>query len=167
MGSNLDVAKKANDLVSKVVGVVTEAYANKHPKVKKEDIARFNGVNEIFSTACSVLQKNVEKEALLAGWMVSMANNAAFLLWRRDIMTEEVNALYRELPSTEEAMEEFNKIQEQNQAIAKDLETQRREFMDKQHEIDIFKAILNGMSKQEAEAKLKEQQEMLAQAMKG
>ena len=51
------------------------------------------------------------------------------------------------------------------QKIADALEAQRRKYMDAQHELDIFKAVLNGESKETAEARYKEYQEKLAKSM--
>ena len=110
---------------------------------------------------------NGRNEALLKGWMVSQANNMVFLLWRRGILTDEIEKAYRALPSTEEALVDYNALEAEDKKVADELEAKRREYMDGQHELDIFKAVLNGIPKDKAEAQYKAYQEKMAQAVKG
>lgn len=155
----MEDAKKANSIIRDGFALLT----------KEADIKRFEPIKEIFNTASGMLQGDNKdyKEAMLKGWMVSQANNMVFLLWRRGILTPEIEAAYRELPSTEEAVKDYDKFEDEQKAFADDLEAQRRVFAEKQHEIDIFKAVLNGMSKQQAEARYEEYKAQVAKAMKG
>jgi len=156
---NLELAKKANALILNVVKIL------KDKKASKEDIARFEKVTQGFNDACGMVNGDARSAAFAAGWMVSMANNAAFLLWRRNLMAEEIEAEYRTLPSTEDAMKDYNDFMEADNEEAKKLEAERRVFMDGQHKIDIFKAVLGGTPKAEAEAKLEEYQKRVAQSL--
>ena len=99
--------------------------------------------------------------------MVSQANNIVFLLWRRGLMTPEIEAAYRQLPSTEEAVKDFDDFEKSVKDEAEAIEEQRRAFAAKQRDIDIFKAVLNGMSKEKAEAEYNKYTQQLSQAMKG
>lgn len=136
---------------------------------EEADIKRFEPIKEIFTTASGMLQgENAKyKTAMLKGWMVSQANNMAFLLWRRGIMTPEIEAAYRKLPSTEEAVKDYDDFEDSVKAEMEKLEEERKAFAEKQHDIDIFKAILNGMSKQQAEAEYEKYKAQVAKAMRG
>ena len=151
----MDVAKQANQIVKKVLEKLTD----------EKDIARFKDVPEIFNNASGMINGNAMNEALLKGWMVSQANNAVFLLWRRGILTEDIEKEYRALPSTEEAVKDYDDLQAKDKAIADELEAKRKEYMDGQHVLDIFKAVLNGVPKEKAEAQYEEYRQKLARSM--
>ena len=155
----MEEAKKANAIIRDGFALLTE----------EPDIKRFEPIKEIFNTASGMLQGDNKEymEAILKGWMVSQANNMVFLLWRRGILTPEIEAAYRELPSTEEAVKDYDKFEDELKAVADDLEAQRKDFAEKQHGIDIFKAVLNGMSKAEAEAQYEKYKAQIAKAMRG
>ena len=155
----MEEAKKANAIIRDGFALLTE----------EADIKRFEPIKEIFNTASGMLQGDNKEymEAILKGWMVSQANNMVFLLWRRGILTPEIEAAYRELPSTEEAVKDYDKFEDELKAVADDLEAQRKDFAEKQHGIDIFKAVLNGMSKDEAEAQYEKYKAQIAKAMRG
>lgn len=155
----MEEAKKANAIIRDGFALLTE----------EADINRFAPVKEIYNTASGMLQGENKDymEAILKGWMVSQANNMVFLLWRRGILTPEIEAAYRELPTTEEAVKDYDKFEDEQKAVAEGLEEQRKAFAEKQHGIDIFKAVLNGMSKQQAEAEYEKYKAQIAKAMKG
>ena len=155
----MEDAKKANAIIRDGFALLTV----------EADIKRFEPIKEIYNTASGMLQGDDKDylEAMLKGWMVSQANNMVFLLWRRGILTPEIEAAYRELPSTEEAVKDYDAFEDAQKAVADDLEAQRKAFAEKQHGIDIFKAVLNGMSKEQAEARYEEYKSQVAKAMRG
>ena len=131
----METAKQANQLIKKALEILTD----------ENDLAHFSNVPEIFNNASGMVNGDEYCEAMLKGWMVSQANNIMFLLWRRGLLTKELEDEYRELPSTEEAVKDFDGFEKANAEKANELEAARKEFMDAQHKTDIFKAILNGM----------------------
>ena len=151
----METAKQANQIVKKVLEKLTD----------DKDVARFSSVPEIFNNASGMINGNEMNEALLKGWMVSQANNAVFLLWRRGTLTKEIEDEYRKLPSTEEAVKDYDELQAKDKAVADELEAKRREYMEGQHVLDIFKAVLNGVPKDQAEAKYEEYKQKLAQSL--
>lgn len=155
----MEIAKQANAVVKKAVEIFKES--------DKDAAVRFETVNTIFNNASGMTNGNAYCEAMLKGWMVSQANNAVFNLWRKGLMTSEIEEAYRELPSTEEAVKEYDEYEDEAKKIAEEIEDQRRAFMEKQQGIDIFKAILNGMSKEQAEAQYEEYKKKLSQATQG
>ena len=155
----MEDAKKANAIIRDGFALLTE----------EADIKRFEPIKEIYNTASGMLQGENKDymEAMLKGWMVSQANNMVFLLWRRSIITPEIEAAYRELPTTEEAVKDYDAFEDAQKAVAEDLEAQRKAFAEKQQGIDIFKAVLNGMSKAQAEAEYEKYKAQIARAARG
>lgn len=152
----METAKQANQLIKKALEILTD----------ENDLAHFSNVPEIFNNASGMVNGDEYCEAMLKGWMVSQANNVMFLLWRRGLLTKELEAEYRELPSTEEAVKDFEGFEKANAEKANELEAARKEFMDAQHKTDIFKAILNGMSKEKAEEEYTKMQAQIEAASK-
>lgn len=152
----METAKQANQLIKKALEILTD----------ENDLAHFSNVPEIFNNASGMVNGDEYCEAMLKGWMVSQANNVMFLLWRRNLLTLEIEAEYRELPSTEEAVKDFEGFEKANAEKANELEAARKEFMDAQHKTDIFKAILNGMSKEKAEEEYAKMQAQIEAASK-
>ena len=150
----MDTAKAANKIIKEVVALLTE----------KDDIARFEPIEKLFNNAAGAVNGDALNEALLKGWMVSQANNAVFLLWRRGILTDEIEKEYRALPTTEEALIDYNKLMAVEKEKADALEAQRKEYVESQHRFDIFKSILNGVSAEEAEKQYQAYQKELAKA---
>lgn len=152
----METAKQANQLIKKALEILTN----------ENDLAHFSNVPEIFNNASGMVNGDEYCEAMLKGWMVSQANNVMFLLWRRGLLTQELEDEYRELPSTEEAVKDFEGFEKANAEKANGLEAARKEFMDAQHKTDIFKAILNGMSKEKAEEEYAKMQAQIEAASK-
>ena len=152
----METAKQANQLIKKALEILTD----------ENDLAHFSNVPEIFNNASGMVNGVEYCEAMLKGWMVSQANNVMFLLWRRGLLTKELEAEYRELPSTEEAVKDFDGFEKANAEKANELEAARKEFMDAQHKTDIFKAVLNGMSKEKAEEEYAKMQAQIEAASK-
>lgn len=152
----METAKQANQLIKKALEILTD----------ENDLAHFSNVPEIFNNASGMVNGDEYCEAMLKGWMVSQANNVMFLLWRRGLLAKELEAEYRELPSTEEAVKDFDGFEKANAEKASELEAARKEFMDAQHKTDIFKAVLNGMSKEKAEEEYAKMQAQIEAASK-
>ena len=152
----METAKQANQLIKKALEILTD----------ENDLAHFSNVPEIFNNASGMVNGDENCEAMLKGWMVSQANNVMFLLWRRGLLTKELEDEYRELPSTEEAVKDFEGFEKANAEKANELEAARKEFMDAQHKTDIFKAVLNGMSKEKAEEEYAKMQAQIEAASK-
>lgn len=152
----METAKQANQLIKKALEILTD----------ENDLAHFSNVPEIFNNASGMVNGDEYCEAMLKGWMVSQANNIMFLLWRRGLLTQELEDEYRDLPSTEEAVKDFEGFEKANAEKANELEAARKEFMDAQHKTDIFKAVLNGMSKEKAEEEYAKMQAQIEAASK-
>lgn len=153
------VAKKANQIVKEVLARLETV------PTREADFNNFKNVPEIFNNAAGMLEGNATNIALLNLWMTSQATNAVFLLWRRGIEHADIEKEWRELPATDELMDAYNALLDKDRKEAEKIEAERRVYMEGQRKLDIFKAILNGLSKEEAEAKQKEYQEKLAKSL--
>ena len=151
----MDIAKQSNKIIKEVLEKLTD----------DKDIARFKNIPEIFNNAAGMVNGNKINEALLNVWMLSEATNAVFLLWRRGIEHADIEKEWRKLPSTDEVAAIYEALLAEDKKEADTIEAQRRAYMDKQHELDIFKAVLNGESKENAEAKYEEYKKRLAQSI--
>lgn len=149
----MDVAKQANQIIKDSIALMDENGAK-----------YFENLPEIFNNASGMVNGNEKVEALLKGWMVSQASQAVFYLWRRNLITPEIETAFRALPLTEEAVADWESFEKADKQVADELEEKRKEYMNGQHEIDIFKAVLNGVPKDKAEAKYKEYQQQIAKA---
>ena len=152
---DIEVAKKANKIIKNGLERLTD----------EKDIKAFGNVPEIFNNASGMVNNNPVKAAALNLWMASEANKMMFFLWRHQIEHDDIEKEWRELPMTEELATAYNTLIAENNEIAKKLEAERRVYMDGQHELDIFNAVLNGMTKEQAEAKQKEYEDKLAKSL--
>lgn len=150
-----EIAKQANQIVKKVLERLTE----------KRDIENFQDVPTIYNNASGMIDDDERKAALLDAWMVSQATNAVFLLWRRGIEHDDIEKEWRELPTTDSVAKHYEDLLTEDNKVAEKLEAERREFMNHQHELDIFKAVLNGQTKEEAEARYQEYQNKVAKSV--
>jgi len=150
-----EIAKQANQIVKKALERLTE----------KRDIENFQDVPTIYNNASGMINDDERKAALLDAWMVSQATNAVFLLWRRGIEHDDIEKTWRELPTTDTVAQHYEDLLKKDNEVADRLEAERRDFMRHQHELDIFKAVLNGQTKEEAEARYQEYQNKAAKSV--
>lgn len=150
----MDIAKKANNITTQAVALMQN----------EADINEFGKVGEIFNNAAGMVNGDENKIALLKNWAVAMANRAVYVLFRRDLLTSELEAEFRKLPSIEEAQEDFAAYEAEEKKKADELEAKRVEYMNGQHDMDIFKAVLSGTSKEKAEEAYKKYLEQIAQS---
>lgn len=153
------VAKKANQIVKEVLAKLEAT------PTKEADFNNFKDIPEIFNNAAGMLEGNKTNIALLNLWMTSQATNAVFLLWRRGIEHADIEKEWRELPATDDLLDVYNALLDEDKKEAEKLEAERRTYMEGQRKLDIFKAVLNGMTKEQAEAKQKEYQDKLAKSL--
>lgn len=159
---NLALAKEAFKIVSDVRAVIAKTKGTN--EYVEEDLKHLDKMINGYKGAKKLLIGEREC-AFAAGWMVSMANNAVFLAYRRNVATPEIEAAYRKLPSTEVAMKDFDKFMNDDNEKAKALEAERRKYMEEQHGLDIVKSVFGGQSVEQAKEKLKEYQQAVARSL--
>lgn len=159
---NLALAKEAFKIVSDVRAVIAKTKGTN--EYVEEDLKHLDKMINGYKGAKKLLIGEREC-AFAAGWMVSMANNAVFLAYRRNVATPEIEDAYRKLPSTEAAMKDYEKFMNEDNEKAKALEAERRKFMEGQHGLDIVKSVFGGQSVEQAKEKLKEYQQAVAKSL--
>lgn len=159
---NLALAKEAFKIVSDVRAVIAKTKGTN--EYVEEDLKHLDKMINGYKGAKKLLIGEREC-AFAAGWMVSMANNAVFLAYRRYVATPEIEDAYRKLPSTEAAMKDYEKFMNEDNEKAKALEAERRKFMEGQHGLDIVKSVFGGQSVEQAKEKLKEYQQAVAKSL--
>ena len=103
-----------------------------------------------------MINEDEEKLARLCDAAVKYANQVMFILYRSDKLTDELTAAFRALPSAEETGESVRKIDEERQKRIDEINTMHEQIVNEQKDLDIFTAVIAGMSKEEAEAKMAE-----------
>ena len=159
---NLALAKEAFRIVSDVRAEIAKTKGTN--EYVEKDLERLDEMINGYKGAKKLLIGDREC-AFAAGWMVSMANNAVFLAYRRFVMTPDIEAAYRKLPSTEVAMKDYENFMNEDNEKAKALEAERRKFMEGQHSLDILKSVFGGQSVEQAKEKLKEYQQAVAKSL--
>lgn len=154
-----EIAKQAKQIVKEVLARLETV------PTKEADFDNFKDVPDICDRASGMVNGDERKDALLDAWMVSQATNAVFLLWRRDVKHDDIAEEWRKLPATDDVAQRYEDTLKADKEIADDLENRRRDFMGRQHELDIFKAVLNGQTKEEAEARYQEYQNKVAKSV--
>ena len=159
---NLALAKEAFKIVSDVRAEIAKTKGTN--EYVEKDLERLDEMINGYKGAKKLLIGDREC-AFAAGWMVSMANNAVFLAYRRSVATPEIEDAYRKLPSTEVAMKDYENFMNDDNEKAKALEAERRKFMEGQHSLDILKSVFGGQSVEQAKEKLKEYQQAVAKSL--
>lgn len=137
----MEIANKAVKYLNEAIKQLPESDEN------HETLARFlNGVENAKSLA-----DNDEKKAIIDDATIKLANQLSFILFKKDLLTEELAKEYRALPTTEETTKALEEANAARKAEYEELSEKNKEAQNKQKEIDILQQVLGGMSKEEAE----------------
>lgn len=137
----MEIADKAVKYLNKAIKQLPEDDEN------HETLARFlNGVENAKSIA-----DNDEKKAIINDATVKLANQLSFILFKKDLLTDELAKEYRALPATEETAKALEEANAARKAEYEELAERNKEAQNKQKEIDILQQVLGGLSKEEAE----------------
>lgn len=116
----------------------------------------FTKVTKSVENASSLVDGDEEKAARLEDAAVKFANQIMFILYRADKLTDELTAEFRALPSAEFTGDQVKLHESERQARIDEINEAHQEIIDEQKELDIFTAVIGGMSKEEAEKKMAE-----------
>ena len=133
----------------------------------EEDIKYFKDKKRAFQVAEAMTEGDPMKEAFLLTQFGAVRYQIAFLLWRTNAMTKEVEDDFRALPEVAEYQEEYVKYEEEEKKTDNELKESVMAFHKKEQSIDVFKAVCGGMAKEKAEEQLKKYEEQMVQAMQG
>lgn len=99
---------------------------------------------------------NKEKEALLADATVKVVNQLTFIMYRDELLTDELEKEYRKLPKPETTTEELEKVNKVRKDRYEELAKMNQEAQEEQTDIDVFQQVLGGRSVEEAKQKLED-----------
>lgn len=97
---------------------------------------------------------NKEREARLQMDAINCANHVTFTLFRKGLLSEELEKQYRALKTAEEASEEYKKLYDARNAEDEKLREAVRKAQDAQKDMDVFVQVIGGASKEEAERRI-------------
>lgn len=156
----IKTADKAYELFKKELALIPEASAESEDPIEKSEAhtsAWGQRCVSGYETARKETAGNPEKEARLLDAMVKETSQLTFVLFRRGLLTEELEAEFRELPlfeTTDAAVEVF--VKQRDEEIQR-IVAERNAVQKEQNGLDIFQAMLTqNMSKEEAQQKLEE-----------
>lgn len=146
--------KKEKDFLKKASLLIEDEKDAKYFKEKKKAFQ-----------AAEKLADDDEKKAILWGQYGMIRNQLTFLLFRTGKLTKEIEDEFRTLTPLEvltEAIGEFDAAHKKEEEEFK--EVARKQYEEEQKR-EIFKAVCNGMSEEDAKAKLTEYENQVKQSM--
>lgn len=133
--------------------------------VKDEKDAEYFKEKKKALQAAEKLADDDEKKTMLWGQFGMVRNQLTFLLFRTGDLTKEVEDEFRKLPPLEAldaAVKVFGEAHKKEEDEFKALAQKKYE---EEQKLDIFKAVCNGMSEEEAKAKLAEYEAQVKKSM--
>lgn len=147
------MAEEVKAIYQEALKVIEKATPSLVEEKQKE---YFTKIAESIRVASGLVNNDDEKMARLTDAAVKYANQVMFILYRADKLTDELTAAFRALPSAEETGDAVRKIDEERQKRIDEINNMHQQIVDEQKDLDIFTAVIAGMSKEEAEAKMAE-----------
>lgn len=111
--------------------------------------------------AGEALADSEEKLAILLLHFVSIRNKLTFLLFRTGKLSEELEGKFRSLVAIEDVNTKVNEFDAEHKKKEDEFKALAQAEYEREQKMDIFKAVCNGMSAEEAEAKLKQYEEQV------
>lgn len=161
-GDIMEIIKEANKIIKDGIALL--------PDDAKTDYKTQTGeifINEAIGNAMAMVNEDPEREALLGAYAVQEANRVITTLWREKLLPEDLEKEYRSLPTMKEMADAYNKFTSERQERMDDVMAQHRAIAEEEKDLDIFKGVINGMSKKEAERKYEEFKNAQQQAITG
>ena len=116
----------------------------------------FTKVSESVRVASGLVNDNEEKLTRLCDAAVKYANQVMFILFRAGNLDDDLVKDFRALPTAEYTGGEVRKFEDARQKRIDEVNDMHQEIVDEQKDLDIFTAVIAGMSKEEAESKMAE-----------
>lgn len=158
----MDTIKVANKIIKDGVALLPDD-AKGDFKAQTSDIF----INEAIANALGAVNENEEKEALLKAYAVQEANRVVTTLWRLQLLPEEMEKAYRELPTMKEVADAYNEFTSARKEKLDKIMADHKVIAEEEKDLDIFKGIINGISAKEAEKKYNDFKNAQQQAMAG
>lgn len=109
-----------------------------------------------------------EKMSFLYNMVTVWANQVAFILFRGENDTEELIKEFRSFEPVEDTTESYQKYVDDRNEVGEKIQAERDEFLAKEREVEIFKAVVvRGMSPEDAAKRQAEYEEEMRKAQQG
>ena len=151
---------KANKIIKEGIALLPDD-AKAEWKAQAADVF----INEAIDAAAKELEKPsdperpemyMEKVSMLEAYAVQEANRMASTLWRLQILPEELEKEYRDLPPMSEVVKPYNSFLASRQARADKLGEEGKELQWEKQQMEIFMGIINGIPAEESAKKYEE-----------
>lgn len=116
----------------------------------------FVKTTESLKTALGLVGENQEKMARMQDAAVKYANQLCFILFRTQALTDELETEFRKLPSPEATSSVVKHLNDERDARIAEINKAHEAIIDEQKDLDIFLAVIAGMSQEEAARKMAE-----------
>lgn len=156
----MDTIKIANKIIKDGIALLPDD-AKGEFKAQASDIF----INEAIANALGAVNENEEKVALLKAYAVQEANRIVTTLWRLQLLPEDMEKTYRELPVMKEVADAYNEFTSARKERMDKIMADHKVLAEEEKELDIFKGIINGISAKEAEKKYEDFKNAQQQAM--
>ena len=144
----METIKAANKVIKDGIALLPDD-AKAEWKASASDIF----INEAIEAAAKAIDGELkdEKKAMLDAYAIQEANRMASTLWRLEVLNDEVEKEYRELPLTTEIVKPYNEFLAKRQARVDELTKKGNEIQKEKRELEIFMGIINGVPAEESE----------------
>lgn len=144
-----------------------KAYLKAASKVlgEKDENAKYFNDHKHFLQAGEKLADTDEKKVLIRYQLNDLRNKITFLLFRLGKLTPELESHFRSLPSIEEAAKSVAYYEEERTKEQNKVKEQVDALHEAENNMDIFKAVCNGMSEEDARARLAQYEQQMKQAI--
>lgn len=153
--------KTIEELIKEEKNFIKEASELLTNETDKEYFTRKKG---IFRTAGTLAETPEQKELLLNN-LVQTRHQLVFLLFRRELITDEITKKFLAMPTIEEANKRYAEVEDERKKRQDEEAKRINALREEENKLDIFKGVLSGMTKEKAEEELKKYQAEAAKAM--
>lgn len=157
----METIKAANKIITKGLALLPDEAKEDYKAQANKDLF----VNEAIANAMGAVNEDAEKTALLTAYAVQVANQVATTLWRLELLPDELEKEYRELPTLKEVADAYNEFTAARKKRMDEIMAEHKVVAEEEKELDIFKGIINGISAKDAEKKYNEFKAAQTQAM--
>ena len=126
----------------------------------------FDNVVSSLDAAYKMAGDDEERKVRLEDAAVKFVNQLAFILFRNGTISDEDAATFRTLPAPEETSKKVREFEDKRQEEINKINDMQKAIMDERKDLDLFLAIISGMTKEEAEKRMAQYEAQVAQAMK-
>lgn len=133
--------------------------------VKDEKDAKYFKEKKKALQAAEKLADDDEKKTMLWGQFGMVRNQLTFLLFRTGDLTKELEDEFRELPPLEVLDAAVKVFEADHKKEEDEFKALAQKKYEEEQKLDIFKAVCNGMSEEEAKAKLADYEAQVKKSM--